>query len=307
MFSAAKLVFKNKTIPQIKETILNYISTLNLPIDNNSPYFNTIVTSRFNINQLLSFWNKNDNDSLVTEDANWLLIFHFAYPNYFKINFISYVENNYEVYYQNGIWSKLKRIISSNSDDNNNELININGDLIINEMNNNTVYSMNISRSSIRQLEDNHRFHIFGGSAWNNGAYIALKGKDDIESGRFTISANNGESFCALEGRPDGTLIWNNNSLSDISVKQKSILGNGYISFNCGLKIQWGSALTDNNGISRVTFPIQFVNEPKILAIHCGSATDVNTVINNIAMSYCDILSSYKQVNIVFAWFAIGS
>lgn len=150
-----------------------------------------------------------------------------------------------------------------------------------------------------------------GCDKWLNGASLGLFGKDNTYSnegaGSFNIEAAINNTNCNLLGRPDGTLTWDNNSLSDISVKAKSILGNGYISFNCGLKIQWGNACTDNNGISRVTFPIQFINEPKIFAIHCGSATDVNTVINNIAISYCDILSSYKQINIVLAWFAIGS
>lgn len=148
-----------------------------------------------------------------------------------------------------------------------------------------------ISENSIRKSIDNNRFHIFGGSNWNNGAYIVLRGKDDIESGQFTLSANNGKSFCALDGKPDGTLIWNNKSLSDISVNTKSILENGYISFNCGLILQWihkvapisDNVITDTKEkLIEYSLNISPVNAALPLAIY-GNTGNYNISIASIA------------------------
>ena len=66
------------------------------------------------------------------------------------------------------------------------------------------------------------------------------------ESGNFILSAINSEinymdgiHRSDLVGYPEGRLEWNNTSLSDIAVKAKQITSYGYISFNCGLILQW--------------------------------------------------------------------
>lgn len=232
------------------------------------------------MNQFKSFWNNNDNDSLVTEDAKWLLVFYFAFPSYFKIKFISYVENNYEIYYQKGFWSKLKRIINSNSDDNNKELVNIEGDLTVGEA---------IIGEIIKCNNDNNYFTIWGSTEWNKGAQLTLMGKDNLNnSGGFELSVVDSNSSPIYLVGNKTELTWNNNDLAGAAIVSKNLTSNsGYITYATNFMIQYGASNISGE-VTNVTYPISF----KVAARISGLATAENNGYKPIVR-----LNSYPRVN----------
>jgi len=124
-FSAGKWIFKDKTISEIKEFILNYVSNLLI--------FNVIIYKYVIIDFVLfkQCWNINDTTRTMELGENVFLTFYYCSPNYFKIKFNSYSSYNYELIYDNGTWSKIKKILSCNSNNNDEDIVNINGNLSV--------------------------------------------------------------------------------------------------------------------------------------------------------------------------------
>ena len=117
------------------------------------------------------------------------------------------------------------------------------------------------SAAQIIRNIDNSSFYIaggYGGAA--KGAIMQVFGKDHNDCpGYFKIFASNGTNNSQLIGIPNGTLTWSGNSLSDSAVKNKNIVNNGYISFNCGLILQYGRHIYSANTTSlSISFPINF-------------------------------------------------
>lgn len=64
-----------------------------------------------------------------------------------------------------------------------------------------------ITGSSIARTTDTGNLNICGGTSYENGAFIALRGKNSTitdQKGVAIISANNGSSSCSLELSPSG-------------------------------------------------------------------------------------------------------
>lgn len=62
--------------------------------------------------------------------------------------------------------------------------------------------------AALKRSVNNSYLNIYGGTAYGNGAYISLHGKDDADAGFFVIRASDGASNRDLIGKPDGTLTW---------------------------------------------------------------------------------------------------
>ena len=81
----------------------------------------------------------------MTYGSNIFLTLYYASPNYFKIILNSYIDYNYEIIYYEGTWSKIKKILSADSNDNDNDIVNIDGDLTISGIITGTYLSKNIN------------------------------------------------------------------------------------------------------------------------------------------------------------------
>ena len=58
------------------------------------------------------------------------------------------------------------------------------------------------------------QLNLYGGIDITHGAYLGLNGANISNAGgHFIIVANDGTNSVVLRGRPDGTLIWNNNNI----------------------------------------------------------------------------------------------
>ena len=233
----------------------------------------------------ISLWNKEDTTSLVNDGIRWVFSNYIYSSNYFKLKLDSYGSENhnrdcYEIIYTNETWSKIRRIITTNSDDNNKELVNIEGDLTVAGTVKNTVTSTNWTSGYIfqplegiilvRGVSDDISFAFYSGSTYRKGGSLYLRsinrGTDisgiDI-SGTFALEASNRDgNNSLLEGFPNGTLRWNNTNLAEAAIVSKSLGENGYIKYASGLIVQWGVKLVES-GVTNtyLAFPISFINE----------------------------------------------
>ena len=123
--------------------------------------------------------------------------------------------------------------------------------------------NFNIISNIIRKNSSSSYLELKSGIDDSTGARLLLFSTGHpitSQTGCFELISRNINAQYALKGNPIGELYWNNASLSDISVKTRSISRNGYISFNCGLTLQWGLNLNSAGEQSEITFPIAFNN-----------------------------------------------
>lgn len=72
---------------------------------------------------------------------------------------------------------------------------------------------------------DNDALTLYGGSAYNKGAYLQLAGKDRSSvAGGFTLAATNENTTKYLQGKPDGTLLWDGVSLMPVHYTGDSVM-----------------------------------------------------------------------------------
>ena len=146
--------------------------------------------------------------------------------------------------------------------------------------------------STILRNVNNSNLNISAGTAGNTtSANLNLFGKDELTyPGYFFLTASNGMDIKELIGRPNGTLTWNNNFLSDIAITSKSIKESGYISFACGLIFQWmHTNVPLDNVITNIkeklveySLNISPVNEALPLAIY-GNTSNYTVSVASIA------------------------
>ena len=263
----------------------------------------------------ISLWNKEDTTSLVNDGIRWVFSNYIYSSNYFKLKLDSYGSENhnkdcYEIIYTNGIWSKIRRIITANSDDNNEELVNINGNLTVTETINGFSFLNNaiVNNTNINSV-------IYGSdSTWKGPALWLTKYNASKDNGYFDLIAQNAnlDLVAHLTGRPNGELTWDNKSLSDVALNSKSITNEGYISFSNGLIVQWSRyepGYSDSTALG-VGYPI---NMKAFIVI-----TNFDT--NSIGLSFVGGLSNINKFTLsrfaingeqysgygVCYWFALG-
>ena len=263
----------------------------------------------------ISLWNKEDTTSLVNDGIRWIFSNYIYSFNYFKLKLDSYGSENhnkdcYEIIYTNGIWSKIRRIITANSDDNNEELVNINGNLTVTETINGFSFLNNaiVNNTNINSV-------IYGSdSTWKGPALWLTKYNASKDNGYFDLIAQNAnlDLVAHLTGRPNGELTWDNKSLSDVALNSKSITNEGYISFSNGLIVQWSRyepGYSDSTALG-VGYPI---NMKAFIVI-----TNFDT--NSIGLSFVGGLSNINKFTLsrfaingeqysgygVCYWFALG-
>ena len=141
--SAEYIYLANKNIPQIKETILSYISNLNLIYS--ASLYETYRICQISIDTFINTWNTNDNITIITGENNIRLTFFIADKNYFKTRLDTYYPIIYEITYNYGIWSKAYQILTTNVDDNNKNSLTLSGNLTVNGIINDSTSSAAIN------------------------------------------------------------------------------------------------------------------------------------------------------------------
>ena len=83
----------------------------------------------------------------------------------------------------------------------------------------------------LQRDSDDTQINIYGATNYNKGSYLSLRGKDaPISPGTFTLAAMDGTNTKILEGKPDGSLIWDNKKVETEGVTYLS--GNDAFIYN---------------------------------------------------------------------------
>ena len=164
----------------------------------------------------------------------------------------------------------------------------------------------------IKRAVNDRLLEICGGINYEHGAFLDLFGEDFTENPNgFWLSCSLG---ARLIGKPDGTLIWNDNDLGGSAIVAKSLSGsNGYVKRANGEIIQWGLEYEVTSSGKTVQYPISFPNATERVIVSpyyytSSPATDPNTIVyventNGSQFSVKSNSASYVRV----LWMAIGS
>lgn len=164
--------------------------------------------------------------------------------------------------------------------------------------------------SIVRNVNDD-TLNLYGGNGYQNGAYLALRGKSfPNNSGFFELTSDDGINGGTLVGKTNGTLTWDGNSLDKSAVVAESLGVNGYRKYASGLIEQWGvSGISSVSTPTEITFPVSFTTSaPKIFVsklVSPGSEVGNETyyAISNISPSKFKVSGSKTGSNM---WLAIG-
>ena len=256
------------------------------------------VLSSFNLNTFVNLWNKNDETSVLKASQNISITFLIHTPEYFKIRLEYYGCFIYEIVYADGQWWKARRIINSDSDDNNKELVNING----------------IINGTTELL-------ITGGPDESAAGRLALFDKDVVGSlsGAFYLNSYNKDTNARyfLTGTNDGALTWNGHDLAGSAIQEKSFgTNNGYIVYASKLIIQWGRIFIPVNTNSAIsTLPISFnsmvvsvgnVNYVDNSISATVRAININVSVNNMSFVKAVLESVEAAGDVYVNYIAIG-
>lgn len=128
-------------------------------------------------------------------------------------------------------------------------------------------------------------------SAWIDGnAKLCLHTHDSTETntaenGSFVLQADDGTDAPFLEGKPDGSLKWATKEVERITSKLDSTSSTGYIRYENGLQICWGTCGNVNtSGYVQTVYPVPFKITPT--AIPCSRPADKGAGSGRF-VSYC--------------------
>ena len=113
-----------------------------------------------------------------------------------------------------------------------------------------------ITGNSIGRDTNTGNLDICGGTTFENGGFVALRGKNTNvtgQEGAVVIGTNNGSSSCNLTLLPNGTATWGNKEIDTIEEQ-----GNGYIRYSSGLQICTGRVYVGNTGGAPRNFAFTF-------------------------------------------------
>lgn len=124
-----------------------------------------------------------------------------------------------------------------------------------------------------KKSTDNSFMVIFGGSDWNNGAYLQLTGSaNPDEQSTFALVSRYNGTHKEFKGTPDGALVWAGQAIERVNAS-----GVGFIRYESGLQICYGDVSPTRNG-SLVTYPAAFSTPwvRIVLTLSCGTGAESN-------------------------------
>lgn len=129
-----------------------------------------------------------------------------------------------------------------------------------------------ITGTNIGRADNTGSLDICGGTTFENGGFVALRGKNTNvtgQEGAVVIGTNNGSSSCNLTLLPNGTATWGNKEIDTIEEQ-----GNNYVRYASGLQICWGVYSKTTAGNSTINFPKAFASDPGVTV--SGQSTIMN-------------------------------
>lgn len=157
---------------------------------------------------------------------------------------------------------------------------------------------------------------------WGNGLYLGgTDGNNNSSAAFFTntngigfqLNAGNGTTFKRMEGKPDGTLTWDNKDVERVNSS-----GTNYIRYESGLQLCWGRVSINVNsttnttpfayrGTVTVTFPVAFRDTPfGVSNVDDGSPWWTTTARSITSTTMQVEASGNAQATKVVCWFAVG-
>ena len=127
-----------------------------------------------------------------------------------------------------------------------------------------------ITGTTIGRTDNTKGLDICGGTSFENGGFVVLRGKDaDVpgQEGAVVIGTNNGSNNCYMLLKPDGTATWGNKEIETIEEQ-----GEGYIRYSSGIQICWGNGAYDNGQV--ISYPKVFREIPSCVTSSTTNATD---------------------------------
>ena len=115
------------------------------------------------------------------------------------------------------------------------------------------------SNFNMSATSNDGRIAFFGGAGYSYGSVLELSaGGREGASGQFMLSARDGQGATkSLIGKPDGTLTWGGKEVERVNSS-----GDGYIRYESGLQICWGSyQVSSGTQVSEVVFPVPFLSK----------------------------------------------
>ena len=137
----------------------------------------------------------------------------------------------------------------------------------------------------------------------------------ELGDGGVHLTASDGTNFCGLHVTPGG-IFWNSteidiNSNTDISSITSSIDYIDYTRYGNGLQICTGSDCTGSNNIGSVTFPMPFIQNPRIFgSVHGDTPADFAFKVRTSGTTGFTFLICSKDgycSGVWAKWIAIGS
>lgn len=130
--------------------------------------------------------------------------------------------------------------------------------------------------NAFRRNIDNSYLAIMGATSSDKGSYMQLYGyTEGGPNGAFSLFASNGTDRPALIGYPNGSLYWANKSVERVNSS-----GTGYIRYENGLQICWGSAGLTGGANTVVTLPVAFADTKYSMYVTRNSGETATTAVN---------------------------
>ena len=153
------------------------------------------------------------------------------------------------------------------------------------------------SSGSVRRETDDNGLSLYGGSAFGNGAVLQAFGKDHTSyPGWFSFRAEDGVNNKLFVGKPDGTLVWDGNTIPTKNVNIQ--MG----------KTESTSVSANGNADVSITFSPAFSSAPVVLLTpqtgYAGIFATAGSVTTSGATIKINNVSSTTR-SIIVGWVAI--
>lgn len=162
----------------------------------------------------------------------------------------------------------------------------------------------------IRQAKSSNHSLFMGGNGLNDGAYLAVFGKDwvDDRKGGFQLTSCNDDAIYNLIGRPNGTLTWCGKNVVCIYSSNSNL-----IAFENGYQVMWGGVTIPAGKVGEVVTLFNPFKDTSYFAT--ATSTDAENITNGatvaivsntqIKVGYTNFRNEYNEARFLM-WSAKG-
>ena len=133
----------------------------------------------------------------------------------------------------------------------------------------NNIVTAKVGNFAIGKAVDNGFLQLNGGSLTAKGANLLLFGVDDATRGGYFRLVAQEEQTKTLEGKPDGTLLWDGKEIERVNAS-----GTNYIRYENGLQICWGNNQAFDADATPIALPVAFKDATYAVMLGGRGVTD---------------------------------